>query len=155
MQSFEYISENEDQTSALAEKLAGVAELHDVFALYGTLGMGKSVFCRAFIKKLTGAAEVPSPTFTLLQVYEAKNFDIYHYDFYRIKSPEEIFELGVEDAFLYGVSLIEWPEKMGAYIPKNAIIIKFSSLSDGKRKITIICDSSKQTARVKKCMGKL
>lgn len=155
MQAFEYISSSEEETSALAEKVAEIARLHDVFALYGTLGMGKSVFSRAFIKKLTDATEVPSPTFTLLQVYEAKDFDIYHYDFYRIKSPEEIFELGIEDAFQYGVSLIEWPEKMGNYIPKNAIIVRFSALDDGKRKITIVCDASDQTTRIKKCMEKL
>lgn len=73
--------------------------------------MGKSVLCRAFIRSLADAGEVPSPTFTLVQSYPAEEFEIYHFDLYRLKSPEEIFELGMEEALCEGVCLIEWPEK--------------------------------------------
>ena len=66
--------------------------------------------------------EVPSPTFTLLQTYEAENFDIFHFDLYRLKKPEEVFELGIEDAFYEGVSMIEWPEKMGNILPLDKIL---------------------------------
>ena len=85
---------SEADTAALGELLAARAQPGDVFALYGTLGMGKSVLARAFIQKLCGGQEVPSPTFTLVQTYEAPEFDIYHFDLYRLKSPEEIFEIG-------------------------------------------------------------
>ncbi|HBO49924.1 MAG TPA: bifunctional tRNA (adenosine(37)-N6)-threonylcarbamoyltransferase complex ATPase subunit type 1 TsaE/phosphotransferase, partial [Alphaproteobacteria bacterium] len=64
-----FISDSEADTGALAEKLAAISVQGDVWALNGTLGAGKSVFARAFIQKLTGAREVPSPTFTLLQTY--------------------------------------------------------------------------------------
>lgn len=149
MQGFEFISNSEDDTKKLAEKVADVAKIRDVFALYGTLGMGKSVFSRAFIQHLTAADDVPSPTFTLLQIYEAKDFDIYHYDMYRIKSPEEVFELGIEDAFYQGVSLIEWPEKMERYLPSHAIKIQILPLNENSRRILISCENSEQLARLK------
>ena len=149
MQGFEFISNSEDDTKKLAEKVADVAKIRDVFALYGTLGMGKSVFSRAFIQHLTAADDVPSPTFTLLQIYEAKDFDIYHYDMYRIKSPEEVFELGIEDAFYQGVSLIEWPEKMERYLPSHAIKIEILPLGENSRRILISCENSDQLRRLK------
>ena len=85
----------EADTQTIGKTLAKIAQTGDVFALYGTLGMGKSVFARAFVQELCGNQEVPSPTFTLLQTYEAPNFDIYHFDLYRLKSAEEIFEIGM------------------------------------------------------------
>ena len=94
-----YISHSEEDTAELARKLASITQKGDVWALSGTLGMGKSVFARAFIQQLSAADEVPSPTFTLVQTYDAEKFTIYHYDLYRIKAAEEIFELGVEEAF--------------------------------------------------------
>lgn len=132
----EFICATEADTIKLGEKLAAFAKQGDVFAMFGTLGMGKSVLSRAFIKSLTGAEEVPSPTFTLVQSYEADNFEIYHYDLYRIKSAEEIFELGMEEALYEGVCLIEWPEKMGGYLPHNAFIVSINPFGSG-RKITI------------------
>ena len=149
MQGFEFISNSEEDTKKLAKKVADVAKIRDVFALYGTLGMGKSVFSRAFIQHLTAADDVPSPTFTLLQIYEAKDFDIYHYDMYRIKSPEEVFELGIEDAFYQGVSLIEWPEKMERYLPSHAIKIEILPLGENSRRILISCENSDQLRRLK------
>ena len=118
------ICHSEDETIKLATQLARLAKAGDTFALYGTLGMGKSVFARGFIQSLTNAEEVPSPTFTLVQSYEALDFEIYHFDLYRLKSPEEIFELGMEEALYEGVCLIEWPEKMGGYLPKTAFPYK-------------------------------
>ena len=95
---FEYFSSSESDTIALGKKLAHISKRGDTFALFGTLGMGKSVLARAFIQELSGATDVPSPTFTLLQSYEGPDFEIYHFDLYRLKSPEEIFEIGMEDA---------------------------------------------------------
>lgn len=120
-------------TEALAKKLAAKAKARDIFLLYGTLGMGKSVFARAFICSLTNAQEVPSPTFTLVQTYPASSFDIYHFDLYRLKSPEEIWELNIEEAFSCAVSLIEWPEKMVPYIPRNAVKINITADQEGGR----------------------
>ena len=128
-----FICLNEQATVELAQKVAERAAVGDVFALYGTLGMGKSVFARAFIQKLTGAEEVPSPTFTLVQTYEAPAYEIYHYDLYRLKSPEEIFELDIEEAMYQGVCLIEWPEKMGGYLPRKAVRITIAPQESGRQ----------------------
>ena len=137
-----FICNTEEQTAALAEKLALKASRGDVFALFGTLGMGKSVFARAFIQKLCGKEEVPSPTFTLVQTYEAPYFDIYHFDLYRLESPDEIVELGFEEAVYDGVCLIEWPEKAGHWLPPKAFKINIVSEGSG-RKITIDVPDSK------------
>ncbi len=129
----------EKDTAVLGRKLAAMARRGDCFALFGTLGMGKSVLSRAFICSLTDAEEVPSPTFTLVQSYAAKDFEIYHFDLYRLKSPEEIFELGMEEALYDGVTLIEWPEKMGGYLPRKAFKIEILP-ENGGRRITITGD---------------
>ena len=142
----EFHSVDEKMTELLASRVAKLAQTGDVFALFGTLGMGKSVFARAFIQELTGAEDVPSPTFTLLQTYEAANFDIYHYDLYRLKSAEEIFELNMEEAIYTGVSLIEWPEKMGAYLPRNCFKITIRPDENG-RKIILDCADESRLSR--------
>ena len=85
-----FISQNEEQTAMIASQLSELTQVGDVWALHGTLGMGKSVFARAFIQNLTDAEEVPSPTFTLVQMYSAPSFEIYHYDLYRLEKPSEI-----------------------------------------------------------------
>ena len=112
-----------EQTKHLALALARQLKAGDVIALYGNLGVGKTAFTRFLIQSLCGEQEeVPSPTFTLLQTYETNDFPIFHFDLYRLKQPDEVLELGIEDAFYDGVSLIEWPEKMGAYLPQKKIL---------------------------------
>ncbi len=142
-----FLLSTEADTKAFGQRLAQWARKGDVFALSGTLGMGKSVLARAFIKELTGAKEVPSPTFTLVQSYNAPQFEIYHFDLYRLKSAEEIFEIGVEEALYDGVSLIEWPEKMGSYLPRNVFHVRFSAQKDG-RLLTIETSSSEGKQRL-------
>ena len=111
-------------TRELAECLARIAKPGDVLALYGDLGTGKSEFARFFIRYLTDPdEEVPSPTFTLLQTYESEASDICHFDLYRLDRPEEAFELGIEDAFHECISIIEWPERLGPYMPRNRLDI--------------------------------
>lgn len=146
-ETFEYFSPDEASTIAFGRKLAQMAKQGDVFALFGTLGMGKSVLARAFIQSLTGAEEVPSPTFTLVQSYDAPDFEIFHYDLYRIKSPEEIFEIGMEESVYQGVNLIEWPEMMGGYLPRNCFRIEITPQKDG-RKITISSASEEKRQRL-------
>ena len=107
----------------LAEELAAVAVPGDVLALYGELGTGKTVFARAFIRARGGSGEVPSPTFTLVQSYDLPNGLIYHFDLYRIEHPDEVVELGMEEALNEGICLIEWPERMGAALPADRLEI--------------------------------
>ena len=75
---YSYLSKTEADTVSLGQRIAKIAQKGDIFALDGTLGMGKSVFSRAFIQSLVGNTDVPSPTFTLLQTYDAPDFEIYH-----------------------------------------------------------------------------
>lgn len=146
-ETLEFNLPTEQDTIAIGKKLAHLARKGDVFALYGTLGMGKSVFARAFVQELCGNGEVPSPTFTLLQTYEAPDFDIYHFDLYRLKSPDEIFEIGVEDALYSGVSLIEWPDKMSPYLPRDIFKLEIVPQSNG-RKLTITINSAEKQSRL-------
>ena len=94
--------------------------------------MGKSVFARAFIQKLCCVEDVPSPTFTLLQTYSSSKGEIYHYDLYRLKHPDEVFELGFEDAVYGGITLVEWPENAGGWLPKDIIKINIVSHETGR-----------------------
>lgn len=144
---FSFISADEYETADFGRRLAAIARKGDVFALFGTLGMGKSVLARSFIQSLTGAGEVPSPTFTLVQTYEAPNFEIYHYDLYRLKSPDEIYEIGMEDALYSGVSLIEWPEQMGAYLPRDIFKVNFMPKGEN-REITVTAVSPEKQIRL-------
>lgn len=142
-----FLSKSEQQTSDLAKKVASIAKKGDVFALYGTLGMGKSVFARSFIQYLTGVDDVPSPTFTLVQDYQSDDFEMFHFDLYRLEHPDEVFELGFEDAIFNGVCLIEWPEKAGNWLPKDVFKIDITPLDDG-RKITISVNSDDKKNRL-------
>ncbi|MDY6407599.1 MAG: tRNA (adenosine(37)-N6)-threonylcarbamoyltransferase complex ATPase subunit type 1 TsaE [Pseudomonadota bacterium] len=135
-----YYTKTESDTVQVATELAKRIQKGDIIALYGTLGVGKTVFCRGFIQSFLPQSEVPSPTFTLLQIYDTALFPIYHFDMYRLKSPTEAYEIGIEDAFAEGVSLIEWPEKMGHLLPKKHISVIIESGNNG-RKITIEDDA--------------
>jgi len=119
---------DESATAALAARLAAAARLGDVFALKGALGSGKTVFARAFINARAARREdVPSPTFTLVQAYAfddgATPLPVYHFDLFRIKNAVETRELGIDDAFADGISLIEWPEKLNGRLPDDRLEI--------------------------------
>ena len=115
---------DEAATAAFAARLAGLARRGDVIALKGELGAGKTSLARAFIRARAGRnKDVPSPTFTLVQTYELPELTIWHLDGFRLRDAEEGWELGIEDAFRDGVSLIEWPERFGTLIPKRRLQI--------------------------------
>lgn len=118
------------ETEALAAAIAGLAVTGDVVALHGDLGAGKTAFARAFIVA-RGGDEVPSPTFTLVQSYDLPGGCVYHFDFYRIETADEVVELGFEEALTDGISLIEWPEKMGGYLPAERLDVHLDHLGQG------------------------
>jgi len=120
-------------TAALARALAAHARAGDTIALFGELGTGKTTFARAFIGALPGAdeeEEVPSPTFTLVQIYEREPAPVWHFDLYRIESPEEVFELGFEEALAEGIVLIEWPERLGPLLPRERLELRLGFAAD-------------------------
>lgn len=109
---------DEAMTARLAVALAPLLRQRDIVALYGELGAGKTAFARALIRTLAGGAiVVPSPTFTLVQCYETPLFPIWHFDLWRLDDPEDAFELGIHDAFETGLTLLEWPDRLGASLP--------------------------------------
>lgn len=136
------ISSNEQDTTRLATDLAAHLRPADRLFLEGDLGMGKSVFARALIRVLTGDADldVPSPTFTLVQTYETDLAPIWHFDLYRIKASDEIWELGWEDALSDGIMLVEWPSRLQSGLaPRDRLEIGFapSTEHNGARIITL------------------
>lgn len=131
-----YITHSPKETAHVAQNLAQTLKPCDVILLKGELGAGKSTFARALIQALCGAhTEVPSPTFTLLQTYETPKFVLWHFDLYRLNHPEEIYELGIEEAYAAGVSLIEWPERLGSFLPHEYLEIELRYGHDENERI--------------------
>ena len=111
-------------TEALGEWLASIARSGDCILLEGPLGAGKTALARAFLRAAAGDAsmEVPSPSFTLVQIYDTSIGQVFHYDLWRLEGPTSLAELDWEDA-LDGVVLVEWPDRLGMLRPQDALTI--------------------------------
>ncbi len=124
---------DEAATVALGRKLAPLLAAGDVLALTGDLGAGKTSLARAILQaRASSKIEVPSPTFTLAQVYELPDITIWHFDLYRLQAPEEVFEIGWEEALSTAASLVEWPERLGRLLPESALTIALDFKHDGR-----------------------
>jgi len=111
-----------------------------VFAFYGKMGAGKTTFIKALCKELGVEDEVNSPTFAIINEYRSSTTAelIYHFDFYRIKKLDEVYDLGYEDYFYSGaLCFIEWPELIEELLPLDAKKVSITENSDGTRTITI------------------
>lgn len=126
----------EGETAAFAARLADLLRPGDVLLLEGTLGAGKSAFCRACIRAIAQHPdeEVPSPTFTLVQVYDHLPKPVWHFDLYRLSEPDEVIELGWEDALDSAILLIEWPDRLEDLRPHTALTlsIQLEALEGGE-----------------------
>jgi tRNA threonylcarbamoyladenosine biosynthesis protein TsaE len=123
----------EAQTWELGRKLAGLAHAGDVILLEGPIGAGKSALARAVIRARLGEAEdVPSPTFTLVQVYDDNGTEIWHADLYRLLHPDEVWELGLDQAFDTAICLVEWPDRLGRHLPPDALRLRLQSKGEGR-----------------------
>lgn len=120
-------------TDQLAKQVASRLQRGDCVALQGPLGAGKTTFARALLRVLGIVDDVPSPTFTLLQTYDASEFPVYHFDLYRLKNEDELEELGWEDALADGVVLAEWPERAENRMPTDRLILHFGTDPQGQR----------------------
>jgi tRNA threonylcarbamoyladenosine biosynthesis protein TsaE len=131
-------------TEALAHTLAQRVPAGRLIALTGDLGAGKSTFARAFIRARLQdeEAEVPSPTFTLVQTYDTPDgAEIWHADLYRLSEPEEAYELGLDDARETSVCLIEWPDRMPPDWWQGALELTLEIAGEGRRKATLRADA--------------
>jgi tRNA threonylcarbamoyladenosine biosynthesis protein TsaE len=123
----------EEDTDRLAQWLADRLGPGDAVLLSGPIGAGKSHLARAFIRaRLDRFEDVPSPTFTLVQTYQADDVEIWHADLYRLSHPDEVLELGLDEAFEKAICLIEWPDRLGPLAPEHAISIGLSSRGEGR-----------------------
>ena len=136
---FESLSEK--QTFDFAKSLGEKCKPGQIYCLDGDLGVGKTVFTKGFACGLDIEDDIVSPTFTIIQIYEEGKLPLYHFDVYRIGSPDEMFEIGYEDYFYgQGVCLIEWAILVDEIIPEEAIHITIEKdLEKGfdYRKITV------------------
>ncbi|ADE29524.1 tRNA (adenosine(37)-N6)-threonylcarbamoyltransferase complex ATPase subunit type 1 TsaE [Rickettsia prowazekii] len=126
------------ETKNFAKLFAQNLKPNDIVLLNGDLGAGKTFFCREIIKHFCGKnTNIISPTFNLLQIYKTPKFNIYHYDMYRIKSPEEIYELGFEEALNGNLILIEWSEIIKHLLTPPLIEVNLKVLDNNKRLCSI------------------
>jgi tRNA threonylcarbamoyladenosine biosynthesis protein TsaE len=116
-----------DATARLGAQIAGLLRLGEAVCLYGPLGAGKSTLARALIRALTRPDEdVPSPTFTLVQIYDGPEFPLAHFDLYRLTSAAEAYEIGLEEALETGAAVIEWPERLGGDLPPARLDVELA-----------------------------
>jgi len=113
-------------TEALAKSVAAILRMRDVVALSGDLGSGKTTFARALLQARGVTCDVPSPTFTLLQSYEIGGLLISHFDLYRLKSADELDEIGWDDALADGAVMVEWAERAANRLPQERLELHFS-----------------------------
>lgn len=111
-------------TERLGRAVAARLRPGEAVCLSGPLGAGKSTLARALVRAVTtDDEEVPSPTFTLVQTYDGPGFPIAHFDLYRLKSADEAYEIGLDEALETGAALIEWPERLGQALPPDRLAI--------------------------------
>ena len=112
-----------------------------VFAFYGKMGAGKTTFIKAICEELGVKDVITSPTFAIVNEYTTDNSSIYHFDFYRIKKLEEVYDMGFEDYFYSGsLCLIEWPELIEEVLPENAVKVYITENPDGSRIVSMSID---------------
>lgn len=137
----EFRFESADETARFATALAPRLVAGNVLLLHGNLGSGKTHFARALIQARLAAAgmaeDVPSPSFTLVQTYFDGKTEIWHADLYRLTGPDEVIELGLEEAFDTAICLVEWPDRLDDLTPPGALVLQFQMTErQGERIVT-------------------
>jgi tRNA threonylcarbamoyladenosine biosynthesis protein TsaE len=133
----EFVTTSPEETEAVAERLGRVLPAGAVVALTGPLGAGKTRFVQGLARGLGVATPVTSPTFVLVTEYDGR-VRVYHVDLFRIDTPAEAMDLGLDELFAGdGVTVIEWAEKLGAALPPDAVRVTIDGVGDEPRRIAI------------------
>lgn len=139
---------DEPATRALGARLGGILRAGDIVGLSGPLGAGKTTLARAAIEVATGRPEAPSPTFGLVETYDAARFTLWHFDLYRLEKAEEVWELGFEEALDGGALIIEWPERIASLMPAHTLLIRLTPETEGRR--ALVRGGEEWSARLKR-----
>lgn len=138
---FSTLLQNPDATEKLAEQVAAHLTPRAAVLLSGPVGAGKTHFARAAISHLLDQEglleDIPSPSFTLVQTYQTAALEIWHVDLYRLSSTDELYELGLDEAFETAACLVEWPERLGELCPKDALHLQFDIAGSVARRLTV------------------
>ena len=123
----------------LGRQIAATLNVGDVLMLHGDLGAGKTTFAQGVAEGLGIDSPVQSPTFTLVREHQAKTMKFYHLDLYRLNEPDELEDIGYETYIepADGVSLIEWPERAGDWLPDRFLLIQIDHLGGDRRRVTM------------------
>ena len=125
-----FVAKNEQDTIDFAEKFAKKLKVGDIIVLSGELGSGKTKFVQGVLKHFGLEDEIPSPTFTIVNEYNAGEINIYHFDVYRLEDSDEFYAMGGDELFSTGICLIEWGEMIEDILPKPYTKITFSKNDD-------------------------
>ena len=117
----------------LGARLGRALRVGDTVALIGGLGAGKTTLARGLVQSFLPHEIVPSPTYTLVQTYDFPDFTLWHCDLYRLEHPDEAYELGLIDAMGEEVCLLEWPDRLGALLPDEALKVEIAFEGEGRR----------------------
>ena len=121
-----------------AKKLLDYNKQNKIFVFYGEMAAGKTTFIKAICAELGVEDTVSSPTFSIVNEYDGNGQRIYHFDFYRIKTIQEAFDIGYEEYFYSGeICLIEWPEKVEELLPEQYVKVEITTIDLDKRKLSI------------------
>jgi len=149
--------DGEASAIALAHEIAGWIKPGDLVALSGDIGAGKTTLARALIRRLTGEPELetPSPTFTLMQVYDGPGFSIVHADLYRIKQPAELADLGWDEASEGALLIVEWPERAGAILSADRleVALTFDPAKGADYRLAVLTGHGTMAPRLARARG--
>ncbi len=151
-QSLDFISSSEQQTMRLGVRLGELLQRNDVLCFAGELGAGKTVLARGVGRGWGTAIRVTSPTYTLVNQYPRMHDDrvLYHIDCYRLENEGDIITAGLEDVLLSdGAFMIEWPEKIDAWLPEDRLWIELNFVNDTRRKLRFLATGDRSTELLK------